>query len=37
MILLPGLIETAFGQKQTPDLIFTAVDDAAYVQLDSIR
>jgi uncharacterized protein (TIGR02145 family) len=31
------LIASAFGQKQTLDLTFTAVDNTAYVQLDSIK
>jgi uncharacterized protein (TIGR02145 family) len=36
-IMMIGLISTAFGQKQTLDLTFTAVDNASYVQLDSIK
>ena len=35
--LLLGLIATAFGQRQTLDLTFTSIDNAAYVQLDSIK
>jgi uncharacterized protein (TIGR02145 family) len=32
-----ALVTNAFGQKPTIDLTFTAVDNAAYVQLDSIK
>ena len=31
------LIVSAFSQKPTMELTFTAVDNAAYVQLDSIK
>ena len=31
------LIMSAFGQKPTLELTFTAIDSAAYVQLDSIK
>jgi hypothetical protein len=36
-LLVLGLIASAFGQRQTLDLTFTAVDNAAYVQLDSVK
>jgi hypothetical protein len=36
-ILVLGLYVSTFGQKQTLDLTFTAVDSATYVQLDSIK
>ena len=36
-ILALGIIVSAFGQKPTLELTFTAVDKAAYVQLDSIK
>jgi len=36
-VMLLGLIASAFGQKQTLDLTFTAVENAAYIQLDSIN
>ena len=32
-----GLIANAFGQRQTIDLTFTSIDNAAYVKLDSIK
>jgi hypothetical protein len=35
--LMLVLIASAFGQIQTLDLTFTAVDNAAYVHLDSIK
>jgi uncharacterized protein (TIGR02145 family) len=36
-ILALGLIVSAFGQKPTLELTFTAIDSASYVQLDSIK
>jgi len=36
-ILALGFIVSTFGQKLTLELIFTAIDSASYVQLDSIR
>ena len=36
-ILTFGLIVSAFGQKLTLELTFTAIDSASYVQLDSIK
>ncbi len=36
-ILALALMLSAFGQKSTMELTFTAIDDAAYVQLDSIK
>ncbi|MCD4788885.1 MAG: T9SS type A sorting domain-containing protein [Bacteroidales bacterium] len=36
-VLAFGLIVSAFGQKPTLELTFTAVDNASYVQLDSIK
>jgi len=35
-ILALGIIVSAYGQKATLELTFTAVDNATYVQLDSI-
>ena len=35
-ILALGIIVSAFGQKQTLELTFTAIDNATHVQLDSI-
>jgi len=35
--LMLGYIASAFGQRQILDLTYTAVDNAAYVQLDSIK
>ena len=35
--LLLGLLATVFGQRQTLDLTFTAIDNTVYVQLDSIK
>ena len=36
-ILSIGLIVSAFGQKLSIELTFTAIDDSTYVQLDSIK
>ena len=36
-ILALGLIASAFGQKPTLELTFTAIDSSSYVQLDSIK
>ena len=36
-ILALGFIVSAFGQKPTLELTFTAIDNAAYVQIDSIK
>jgi uncharacterized protein (TIGR02145 family) len=36
-ILVLVIISSAFGQRQTLDLTFTAINNAAYVQLDSIK
>ncbi|MCK4678675.1 MAG: hypothetical protein KAT48_11125 [Bacteroidales bacterium] len=36
-ILALALMASAFGQKPTLELAFTAIDSAAYVQLDSIK
>jgi hypothetical protein len=35
--LILGLFASAFGQRQSLDLTFTAIDNTAYVQLDSIK
>ena len=36
-ILALGIMVSAFGQKTTMELTFTAIDNAAYVQLNSIK
>jgi hypothetical protein len=36
LFLLSGIVSGAMGQN-TIDLTFTAVDNAAYIQLDSIK
>ena len=36
-VMARGFIVSAFGQKPTLELTFTAIDSAAYVQLDSIK